>query len=492
MSSLRILLYRPDDPADSIGLAHFIRCDPLELASAASLVNPRHEVRIFDSFFDRDIVGELRSFRPHIVGTSCYINGVNQVRSFLETVRSLLSDTLTVVGGGHATCNPDDFIAARPDVIVRGEGATGFAALVDAYASGGTPALVGLPGTSRWIGEGFEHAPDRPWPDPDRLPFPRRELYRRHWRRYYYAFHEPCGLMKTSYGCPYSCSFCYCWKITGGAYRSRSAEMVVEELERLWFPEVYLVDDDFFLEPNRLVEIADQIAARNIRKGYFAYGRADFIAEHPEIVKMWSAIGLKAVVVGVESIRSGELAYYRKRSKEDHNARAFDVLRKARVDVYASFILGPDWTEKDFAELRDYLFRHQIYYCILQPLMPLPGTDIWDEWKDRVILDRDHHELWDISHLCLPGRMPMREYYREMAKLYIRTTLDPRRIFALRPRTLDNLDWVKIARTFLGALRLLWGLQQAPKRYRPGELARYAKGAPLPITSELKVPGDRA
>ncbi len=332
MSGLRILLYRPDDPADSIGLANFIRCDPLELASAASLVNPRHEVKIFDSFFDRDIVGELRFFRPHIVGTSCYINGVNQVRSFLDTVRSLLPDTLTVVGGGHATCNPDDFIAAHPDVIVRGEGATGFAALVDAYASGGTPALVGLPGTSRWLGEGFEHAPDRPWPDPDLLPFPRRELYRRHWRRYYYAFHQPCGLMKTSYGCPYSCSFCYCWKITGGAYRSRSAEMVVEELERLWFPEVYLVDDDFFLEPNRLVEIADQIASRNIRKGYFAYGRADFIAEHPEIIKMWSSIGLKAVVVGVESIRSGELTYYRKRSKEDHNARAFDVLRKDMGD----------------------------------------------------------------------------------------------------------------------------------------------------------------
>jgi radical SAM superfamily enzyme YgiQ (UPF0313 family) len=483
-SNLRILLYRPEDPADSIGLAHFIRCDPLELASAAALVDRRHEVRVFDAFFDREVAAELRSFRPHIVATSCYINGVNQVRDFLRLVRSVVPDALTVVGGVHATRNPDDFAAARPDIIVRGEGATGFAALVEAYASGGRASLAGLPGTSLRTGDGFDHAPDRPWPDPDTLPFPRRELYQRHWPRYYYAMHAPCGLMKTSYGCPYSCSFCYCWKITGGLYRSRSAESVVEELKQLWFPEVYLVDDDFFLEPHRLVEIHDRIVAAGIRKGYFAYGRADFIAAHPEIVEMWSRIGLKAVVVGVESIRAADLAYYRKRQREDQNARAFEVLKKARVDVYASFILGPDWTERDFAELQAYILRHGIYYCVLQPLMPLPGTDIWDEWKDRVILDRDHHELWDISHLCLPGRMPMADYYRHMARLYVRTTLDPRRIFALRPRTLDQVGWARMARVFLGGLRLLWGLQRAPRRYRPAELARYAAGIPVPIARD--------
>jgi radical SAM superfamily enzyme YgiQ (UPF0313 family) len=481
--SLRILLYRPEDPADSLGLANFIRCDPLELASAAALIDRRHEVRIFDAFFDGNITAELRSFRPHIVGTSCYINGVNQVQDFLQSVRITLPEAVTVVGGVHATCNPDDFIKGAPDIIVRGEGATGFAAVVEAYASGGRASLANLPGTSLLVGDRFEHAPDRPWPDPDLIPFPRRELYQRHWPRYYYAFHEPCGLIKTSYGCPYSCSFCYCWKITGGMYRSRSPESVVEELKQLWFPEVYLVDDDFFLEPERLVEIHDRIVAAKISKGYFAYGRADFIAANPGIIRMWSDIGLKAVVVGIESIRSGDLEYYRKRIRKDQNEQAFEVLRKARVDVYASFILGPDWTGKDFAELRDYLFRHRIYYCILQPLMPLPGTDIWDDWKNRVILDRDHYELWDISHLCLPGKMPMADYYREMAQLYLRTTLDPRRIFTLRPRTLDSVSWAKIARTFLGALRLLWGLYRAPGRYREDEIARYAAGNPSAVSS---------
>lgn len=481
MKPLKVLLVRPRDPEGSIGLAGFIRCDPLELAAAAAGVAPRHEVRIFDDYLDRDLPGVLRSFQPDVVGTSCYINGVDQVKALLAGVRRAIPGALTVVGGVHATCNAEDFLPARPDALVRGEGATGLGRLVEAYASAGTAGLQGLPGVSVLQDGGFEHGPDAEWPDPDALPFPRRELYRRHWPRYFYAYHDPCGLMKASYGCPYTCSFCYCWRVTGGEYRYRSPESFVEELEQVWFPEIYLVDDDFLLHPSRLVDIHDLIRKRGIRKGFFAYGRADFIARNPELIRMWSAIGLKAVVVGVESFRRGELDYYGKQSDEDDNARAFEVLRKARVDVYASFILGPDWTLRDFDELQAYLFRHRIYYCVLQPLMPLPGTVIWEEWKDRVILDRDHHELWDISHLCLPSRLPMATYYREMAKLYLRTTGDPRRIRELRPRTLEAVRLPKVARTMWAALRLLWGLQRAPRRYRPSELARYAAGQVSPI-----------
>jgi radical SAM superfamily enzyme YgiQ (UPF0313 family) len=487
--SLKVLLIRPRDPKDSIGLSHFIRCDPIELAAVAAGVDPRHEVRIFDSLLDRGLPGVLRTFEPDVVGTSCYINGVNEVARLLEGVRRAAPEALTVVGGVHATCNPDDFLTTGPDAIVRGEGATGFGRLVEAYASSGRGGLAGLEGVSLRAEGGFEHGPDTAWPDPNDIRFPRRELYERHWPRYYYVYHDPCGLMKASYGCPYRCSFCYCWKVTGGTYRYRSAESFVDELERLWFPEVYLVDDDFFLHAERLVEIHDRIRRRGIRKGFFAYGRADFIARNPELVRMWSEIGLKAVVVGVESFRRNELDYYGKCSDEDDNARAFEVLRRARVDVYASFILGPDWELRDFEELQSYLFRHRIYYCVLQPLMPLPGTEIWEEWKDRVILDRDHHELWDISHLCLPSRLPMARYYREMTKLYLRTVADPRRIRDLRPRTIEGASLSKVARTLWGSLRLLWGLGRAPRRYRPSELARFAAGVPRPIGPPAEEPG---
>jgi hypothetical protein len=131
--------------------------------------------------------------------------------------------------------------------------------------------------------------------------------------------------------------------------------------------------------------------------------------------------------------------------------------------------------------MQQYIFKHRLYYVILQPLMPLPGTAIWDEWKDQVVIDRDHHSLWDISHLCLPSRLPMRTYYREMMKLYVRTTLDVRRLPDLQLRTMPPLWSPEIPRNLLGGMRILWQLAHAHERYRPSELRRYAEGAARPM-----------
>jgi radical SAM superfamily enzyme YgiQ (UPF0313 family) len=288
--------------------------------------------------------------------------------------------------------------------------------------------------------------------------------------------------LKTAWGCPYTCSFCYCWRATEGHYAFRSAESVVDELERMWAPHVYIVDDDFFLHPNRLMEMHDLIVKRKIRKNYFAYARSDFIARNPQIVKAWSRIGLQAVVLGVESFTEKDLRYFNKESTADLNVEAFRVLREAHVDPYASFILNPGWDLEDFRQMQKYILDNRLYYVILQPLMPLPGTAIWDQWKSTVIIDRDHHEMWDISHLALPSRLPMQTYFREMVKLYVRTVLNVLRLPDVRLRTLPPI-WsrasLEIPKVLFGGIRVLRQLWSAHTRYRPGEIERYERGREL-------------
>jgi radical SAM superfamily enzyme YgiQ (UPF0313 family) len=300
--------------------------------------------------------------------------------------------------------------------------------------------------------------------------------------------------MKSAWGCPYTCSFCYCWQATEGHYSFRSPEAFVAELEQMWSSGVYLVDDDFFLHPKRMMDIHDLIVKKGIKKTYFAYGRADFIAKHPDIVKAWSEIGLEAVVMGVESASNSELDYFNKESDAEANIKAFEVLRKYHVDPYASFILNPNWDMKDFERIQKYIYDNRLYYVILQPLMPLPGTTIWDQWKDHVIIDRDHHEMWDISHLALPSRLPMETYFREMVKLYIRTCLDLRRLPSVDLRTLRSVWSWEVPRVLFGASRVLWQLWNAKAKYLPQELARYergreliAQGAPLAPQGERDV-----
>jgi radical SAM superfamily enzyme YgiQ (UPF0313 family) len=53
------------------------------------------------------------------------------------------------------------------------------------------------------------------------------------------------ALLKTAFGCPYSCNFCFCRKITGGKYIERDLGDVLNEIENISEKHIYIVDDDF-------------------------------------------------------------------------------------------------------------------------------------------------------------------------------------------------------------------------------------------------------
>lgn len=481
---MKIALVRSRVPPGSIALNNMMICDPLELEIVGATLPDKHDVIIFDGIMESRsrFDAMLRSFEPDIVGFTTYINGVNEVSDLINRVKAWRPSTITVVGGVHVTLNGEDLLPTQADVIVQGEGAFTFARLADAYEDAGIEGLKDIEGVRLRQEDGFSPTTTPPYPHPDTIPFAKRELTLRHWPSYYYIYHNPCHLLKTAWGCPYNCSFCYCWRATEGHYAVRSAESVVDELERMWAPHVYIVDDDFFLHPQRLMEMHDLIAKRGIKKNYFAYARSDFVAQNPEIVKAWSKIGLMAVVLGVESYTEKELEYFGKKSGPDVNIEAFQVLRKANVDPYASFILNPGWDMDDFRRMQSYILENRLYYVILQPLMPLPGTAIWDQWEPSVIIDRNHHEMWDISHLALPSRLPMQTYFREMVKLYMRTVYNVFRLPRVKLRTLPSLvspEALQIPKVVLGSLRVLKQLWWAQDRYRPNELERYEKGRAL-------------
>ncbi len=472
---LRILLVRPPQPRASIGLRHLMVCNPIELEYVAAAC-PEHDVRIFDGILERGLAGELRRFAPDLVGTSAYVNAVDEVAAIVGAVRTHAPGALVVVGGVHATGVPEDFAAAAPDAVVRGDGMAAFREIVARLARGerevdGIPGVIGAADLAAG-----RHGEVPRFVHPDALPFPARELTRRHWERYWYVYHRPVTMMKTSFGCPYRCAFCYCWRITGGEHLVRSPESIGEELERIWAPEVYVVDDDFLLSEPRLWGIHDEIRRRGIRKGLFCYGRSDFIASHPEVVKALSRAGLKAVVVGVESARQDELDAFDKRTDAAAHEQAFAVLREANVDVYASFILDPRWGAAEFRALERYVLRNRLYYVILQPLMPLPGTALWEEWRERVFIARDHHALWDISHLAVPSRLPMWSYYAWMLRLYLRSYFSLWRVPGLRLRTMPPLWSREVPRVLWGGLKVGAQLLAAPLHYRRDERDAFRRG----------------
>ncbi|MDH4156899.1 MAG: aminotransferase class I/II-fold pyridoxal phosphate-dependent enzyme [candidate division Zixibacteria bacterium] len=450
---MRVLLVRPPVPKYTIGLKHVMICEPLELEYLAAGLKD-HEVEILDLILERDFEVRLWRFRPEVVGLSCYISGVNEVIKLCRLIKRWNRECLTVVGGVHASVAPEDFADPAVDCICLGEGCATMARVVAARRNG--HALVGLPGLAIPSGpqQVIRTAPAPYMIEPDSLPLPRRDLTAHLRSRYYYLFHQPVATMKTTWGCWYNCDFCMTWNVTGGQAYSRSPESIVRELESIRESEVYIVDDIFLINSRRLLETARLIREKGIRKRFLVYGRADYIAESEDVIRVWADIGLTAVIVGLEANTHDELASLGKKTTTDQNRLAVEILRRHRIDTYASLIAQPWYERSDWERLFSFIREAGLYYVNISPLTPLPGSPLFKRSEAILTIPRQAHGLWDLTHCVLPTGMSLKQYYRELLRLYARTVLSLRRAAHLTLRTRPPVWSLRYLRLWLGAARI--------------------------------------
>jgi hopanoid C-3 methylase len=469
---MRILLVRPPVPAHTMGLKHVMICEPLELEYVAAGLDG-HEVQIMDLIIERGFERRLKAFRPDVIGTSCYITGVNEVVKLCRAAKRWNPDVWTIVGGVHASRAPEDFSDPAVDVIVMGDGTTLMPELLRAIEDRRN--LEDVPGLALPVDDtgGVVVTAERPYmPKPDTLPLPRRDLVAHLKHRYYYLFHRPVATVKTTWGCWYRCNFCFTWQITGGLPYSRSPESIVDELEQIEAEDIYIVDDIFLINRRRLARIAELMRARGIRKKILCYGRSDFIAENEDVIREWAELGLSAVLIGLEASTDDELLSMNKENSVDYNRRAIEVLRRHGVDTYGSLIPSPDYTKADWDRLWRFIDETGLYYLNVSPLTPLPGTAIWDEYADKVVVSRRAHGLWDLSHAVLPTKLPLKQFYRELRLIYIKAALDIRRAHRLTLRTRPPIWHPRYLRLWIGALKIWSQFQSAHRHHSPAELAR--------------------
>ena len=422
---LRILLLRPRPPKETIGLQHVMICEPLELEYLVGNIDKaKASVKIIDMILEKKpIEFFINKYKPHIVGMTAYITHVGAVKEIARKIKRLSNQTITVVGGVHAEVVPEDFTSKYIDCIICSNPLETFNKIIDRVRAGvDTKEIEGT------YVKGKKHLRTSSY---NILP-PDRSSVKKYRKKYYYMFHNPCALIKTSLGCPYTCSFCFCKEITGGKYFARKIDEVMEELESIKEREIYIVDDDFLFNENRLNLFCDELEKRNIHKRFLVYGRADFIASHEKVIGRLSRHGLSAVIVGVESVREKDLKDFNKRSSLENNEKAIRILQKYGIELYATMILQPDFTKQDFKQIEDYIVGLNVSFVNLQPLTPLPGTDIYDDYKDKILVSRKDYAMWDLAHIVLePEHMSIREYYYQIIRTYASIVLRPKNIIKM-------------------------------------------------------------
>ena len=441
---MKILMIRPRPESETIGLQHVMVVEPMELEVLGALRRDHDEVIIVDMILEQEpLMHFLALHQPDMICVTGYITNVATMGEYCAEAKRFDPDLVTVVGGVHCEVCPGDLNLPGIDYRVVRNPVTVFPLLLE-HVENGTGMPAGVLTRNQKLVEAELPTQDFHYVTPD------RSLVDNYRDRYFYIFHDKVALLKTSFGCPFTCNFCFCREITRGQYYRRPLDEVINELESLPQQEIYIVDDDFLADRRFLTDFLDALEARNIRKHYLVYGRADFIAEHPDLIERFRDLGLRTAIVGFESFFPEELEKYGKRSDVEANRQAVEVLHRLNVDCFATIILGPDWDRSHFRRLEKELKALRIHFVNLQPLTPIPGTE-FKAPAGRLLLDREDYAEWDLAHLSIrPSQLSIPDYYREVLRLYNRILFQP----WVLAKYLRKQNWRMLWRMIKGSRRV--------------------------------------
>lgn len=417
---MKIMFVRPEPSPETIGLQHLMIVEPLELEILSALKRVHDTAVLIDMILEQKSIDSfIKLHQPDVLCVTGYITNVTTISDYCKAAKNISPNIVTVAGGVHCEVCPEHFDNEFIDFRVVRNAAIVFTQLLNHIENKSS-----LP-------EGVFKQKDKiensilPAFDFD-IPFADRGITEKYRHNYFYIFHNKVALIKTSFGCPFTCSFCFCREITKYLYHQRPLNEVMDELEMIREKEIYIVDDDFLADKKRLQEFIQECRTRNIQKHYLVYGRADFIAKNPELMKELAAIGLKTVIVGFESFSESELDTYKKNTNPDLYKKAMSILLEEKIECFATIILSPDWDQNDFRNMVKMVKQLGIHFVNLQPLTPLPNTGISFP-PDKMILKENEYEKWDLAHVSIrPSKISVADFYRETLKAYNSILFQPK------------------------------------------------------------------
>jgi radical SAM superfamily enzyme YgiQ (UPF0313 family) len=417
---MRVLLVYPNAKKEIIGWGDLgAIAEPIALEYVgAGAKQDGHEVKLLDlRLHNDDLEKTLLEYRPEVVGVTGYSMHVLRNLEVCRIAKRLVPDCTTVVGGHHATLEPTDFFEPQIDHVVTGEGVRPFRALLSLLQN--RAAAQGLPGVwSRTDGE-FRFGGDQPSLQIDSIPRPDRTLAVADRERYYIDWMRPIALMRTTVGCPYRCTFCSLWRIMDGRYYKRDIEAVIEELKTIPERYVFFVDDEPFVDPKRMWHLAEAIEGAGIDKEYFAYCRIDSLLRDLELMKLWHRIGLRRLLLGIETVFDHELKEYNKRQQRTQIVEGLRAAKEIGLSLFCNFIVNPNYTQREFDELIQFIRENEVDYPSFTILTPIPGTgDDYGRVIERQPNRRPNWDYFDLQHPVIPTTLPRDEFMQDFYNLY--------------------------------------------------------------------------
>lgn len=393
------------------------RSPPLGAASiAAVLEQAGYTVMILDAFTlglkHEEIVEKAKEIHPKIIAAAGVTANFPLTMNLLKAFKKVLPSVITIYGGPHATILPETAITRdEVDYVIIGEAEYTTLELVH-YLLRNQGDYKHIPGLCY---SDENKKPIRTLPrdlikNLDELPIPAYHLLPMDKYKAYAALDvgRKFSTMITSRGCTAQCGFCTSVQMNQYKWRQRSPKLVVDEIEYLnktyGISHMYFQDDEFTVNHKRVVEICDEIKARNLDVIWECLTRVSNVKE--DILQKMYEGGCRSIIYGVECGYQEGIDRLRKFITLQQVERAVFLTKKTGIQVKCSFLIGLPWeSEKEIKQTIAFAKKIDADITYFNTLNPYFETPIFKEVAENNLFVGEDATNWEkhISH----GTSPM-------------------------------------------------------------------------------------
>ncbi len=415
---MRLLLVYPK--SDTLGNSRdVVMVEPLSLEYLAAGVSQRHEVGILDLRVSDTLNSTISTWKPDMVGITGFTFHTPEVLSIAGEVKAISQDIKVVVGGHHATFMSESFMVPDIDIIGRWQCEEIMEQmLVSMYSDHKLSQIPGLVYKSR---KGWVENNSRPSSIFPNL-IPAHHLIKEYANEYH-VLGINCSAMQMTRGCVYECSFCDSSKFFDRQWQHRDAQNIIAELSGLSASLVLVTDDNIAINTIFLEDVISGLVESKIKKKYYISIGANEVLRNKEVLDKWFELGLLIASIGLERVSDEGISGFHKKTNVSTNDSAIRYWHSRGGIVIGAFIVLPTDMEEDFKRLEDYICTREIDVPFLCILTPLPGTEIWRQYCDK--LDTTFSK-YDLLHAVIPTTLSEVEFHKRFYQLY--TTLNMNRL----------------------------------------------------------------
>ncbi|MGZ7209696.1 MAG: B12-binding domain-containing radical SAM protein [Methanobacterium sp.] len=380
---------------------------PIWLSYAAGIIESKgHKVRLVDApawnWNMDDLIRDFKDFNPDMFVIETNFASIENDIKISNQLKNITGSLSMMVG--PATSQFSEMILnGGVDVVAKFEFDFTINDVVEAIENG--DGLEGVRGVSFMKNGTIIDNPERDFitsEELDQIPFVSK-VYKEHLNVNDYLLSHtlhPMVQIFTGRGCPNRCTFCS-WPKTlmGREYRIRSVENILDEFEYVSkempeVKEIFIEDDTFTIDKNRIKDFCIQIKERKLDINWSCNAR---VGLDYETMKLMKNAGCRLLDVGFESGDDRILKNIKKGITTEESRRFMSDAKRANLLVLADFIFGLPGETKESAE-KTIQFVKEIKPNIVQFAVatPIPGTEFFD-WiiKNNYLLVNDLGESID-------------------------------------------------------------------------------------------------